>query len=79
LHDTLATLCSLVERAGLELEETNEVEPKKFEERGGEAEKLDGEADMAEAIRDKANYLTKIDDKVGLRLALQNVNCTYAT
>jgi hypothetical protein len=62
-----------------ELEETNEVEPKKFEERGGEAEKLDGEADMAEVIQDKTNYLNKIGDKVGLRLALRNVNCTYAT
>jgi uncharacterized protein YllA (UPF0747 family) len=62
-----------------ELEETNEVELKKFEERGGEAEKLKGEADVAKAIRDKTNYLNKIGDKVGLRLVLRNVNCTYAT
>jgi hypothetical protein len=35
-----------------------------------EVEKLEGETDVVEAIRDKANYLTKIGDKVGLRLTL---------
>jgi 26S proteasome regulatory subunit N7 len=50
-----------------ELEQTNEAELKKFEERRAEAEKLEGETDVVEAIRDKANYLTKIGDKVGIR------------
>jgi 26S proteasome regulatory subunit N7 len=62
-----------------ELEQTNEAELKKFEERRAEAEKLEGETDVVEAIRDKANYLTKIGDKVGLSLSLRNVDCTHAT
>jgi flagellar motility protein MotE (MotC chaperone) len=37
-----------------ELEETNEAELKKFEERRGEAEQLESETDVVEAIWDKA-------------------------
>jgi 26S proteasome regulatory subunit N7 len=47
-----------------ELEKENEDALKKFEERREEAEKLEGETDVVEAIRDKAAYLTKIGDKV---------------
>jgi 26S proteasome regulatory subunit N7 len=47
-----------------ELEAKNEAELKKFDERREEAEKLEGETDVVEAIRGKAMYLTQIGDKV---------------
>jgi hypothetical protein len=62
-----------------ELEETNEAELKKFEERQAEPEKLEDERDVVDAIQDKANCLIKIGDKVGLRLTLRDVHCTYAS
>lgn len=46
-----------------ELEEKNEAELKKFDERRDEAEKLEGETDVVEAIRGKAIYLTQIGEK----------------
>jgi 26S proteasome regulatory subunit N7 len=49
-----------------ELEKKNEEDLKKFEERREEAEKLEGETDVVEALRDKAMYLTRIGDKVCL-------------
>jgi hypothetical protein len=54
------------------------AELKKFEERQAEPEKLEDERDVVEAFPNKANCLTKIGDKVGLRLTLRDVHCTYA-
>jgi 26S proteasome regulatory subunit N7 len=62
-----------------ELEDTNEAEPKKFEERRAEAEKFEGETDVVEATRDKAYSLTNTDDKTSIRLNLRDVGRTYAT
>ncbi|KAI0076430.1 PCI-domain-containing protein [Panus rudis PR-1116 ss-1] len=50
---------ALVER----MEKENKEELEKLEERREEAEKMDGESDIADALRAKANYLTRIGDK----------------
>jgi 26S proteasome regulatory subunit N7 len=47
-----------------ELEATNKTELDEFKRRQEEAEKLEGETDVVEILRDRANYLTKIGDKV---------------
>ena len=46
------------------MEKANEEELKKFAERLEEAEKTEGESDIADALRAKASYLTRIGDKV---------------
>jgi 26S proteasome regulatory subunit N7 len=47
-----------------ELEKENLDALRKFDERREEAEKLEGETDVVEALREKATYLTRIGDKV---------------
>lgn len=46
------------------LEKANKEELEKFEERLEEAKKQEGESDIADILRAKANYFTKIGDKV---------------
>lgn len=47
------------------MEKENEEELKKLDERLEEAEKTEGETEIAEALKARATYLTKIGDKVG--------------
>ena len=51
---------SLLER----MEKENKDELDKIEERLEEAKKTEGETDIADALRARANYLTRIGDKV---------------
>ncbi len=53
---------SLLER----MEKENKEELEKIEERLEEAKKTEGETDIADALRARANYLTRIGDKVRL-------------
>ena len=46
------------------MEKANAEELQKFAERLAEAEKTEGESDIADALRAKASYLTRIGDKV---------------
>ena len=47
-----------------EMEKANEEELKQLNERLEEAEKTEGESEISDALRAKANYLTRIGDKV---------------
>ena len=47
------------------LEKLNKEELDKLDERLSEAEKTEGESDIADALRARASYLTRIGDKVG--------------
>ncbi len=49
------------------LENANKEELAKLDERVAEAEKQEGESDIADALKARANYLTKIGDKVYTR------------
>ena len=49
-----------------ELEKANVEELTKLDERVEDAKKQEGESDIADALRAKANYYTKIGDKVCL-------------
>ncbi|KAK2459496.1 hypothetical protein APHAL10511_008480 [Amanita phalloides] len=46
-----------------EMEKANEEESKRLDERLEEAEKTEGESEISDALRAKANYLTRIGDK----------------
>ena len=46
------------------MEKENKDELDKIEERLEEAKKTEGETDIADALRARANYLTRIGDKV---------------
>lgn len=46
------------------MEKANEEELKQLDERLQEAEKTEGESEISDALRAKANYLTRIGDKV---------------
>ena len=46
------------------MEKENEEELKRLEERLEEAEKTEGESEISDALRAKANYLTRIGDRV---------------
>lgn len=46
------------------LEKRNEEELKKLDERLAEAEKTEGESEIADALKARATYLTRIGDKV---------------
>lgn len=48
------------------MEKANEEELKQLDERLEEAEKTEGESEISDALRAKANYLTRIGDKVGV-------------
>ena len=52
------------------LEQANTDELKKLEERLEEAKTQEGESDIADALKAKANYYTQIGDKVRFALAL---------
>jgi len=47
-----------------EMEAANEEELKKLDERLAEAEKIEGESEISDALKARANYLTRIGDKV---------------
>lgn len=49
------------------MREANEEELKKLDERLEDAEKNLGETDISDALIAKAQYLTKIGDKVGVQ------------
>jgi 26S proteasome regulatory subunit N7 len=46
------------------LEKSNEEELKILDERLAEAEKQEGESEISDALKARANYLTRIGDKV---------------
>ena len=46
------------------METTNQEALKRLDERLEEAEKTEGETEIADALRERATYLTKIGDKV---------------
>lgn len=46
------------------LEKSNEDELKVLDERLAEAEKQEGESEISDALKARANYLTRIGDKV---------------
>ncbi len=46
------------------LEKANEDELKRLDERLAEAEKTEGESEISDALKARANYLTRIGDKV---------------
>jgi len=46
------------------MEAANEEELKKLDEQLAEAEKIEGESDISDALKARANYLTRIGDKV---------------
>ena len=48
------------------MEKANEEELKKLDERLEEAEKTEGETEIADALKARATYLTKIGDKVSV-------------
>ena len=52
------------------LEKSNKEEIEKLEERLEEAKTQEGESDIADVLRAKANYLTRIGDKVRV---IQNI------
>jgi 26S proteasome regulatory subunit N7 len=47
-----------------EMEAANEEELKKLDERLAEAEKIEGESEISDALKARANYLTRIGDEV---------------
>ena len=47
-----------------EMEAANEEELKKLDERLAEAEKIEGESEISDALKARANHLTRIGDKV---------------
>lgn len=51
------------------LEKLNEDELKRLDERLAEAEKTEGESEISDALKARANYLTRVGDKV-CRVAL---------
>jgi 26S proteasome regulatory subunit N7 len=53
-----------------EMEATNTKELAKLDERLAEAEKTEGESEISDALKAKANYLTRIGDKVRPHLPL---------
>lgn len=46
------------------MEKENEEELKKLDDRLAEAEKIEGESEISDALKARANYLTRIGDKV---------------
>ena len=46
------------------MEKANEDELKRLDERLAEAEKTEGESEISDALKARANYLTRIGDKV---------------
>lgn len=53
-----------------EMEKANEAELTRLDERLAEAEKTEGESEISDALKARANYLTKIGDKVRYRVFL---------
>ena len=64
-----------------ELESANEQELKRLDERLADAEKTEGETEISDALKAKANYLTRIGDKVNLYSVpfLREANLTSRT
>jgi 26S proteasome regulatory subunit N7 len=52
------------------MEKSNKEALEKLDERLAEAEKTEGESEISDALRARANYLTRIGDKVGAELSL---------
>ena len=62
---TCASNISPVDKTLLaEMEAANEEELKKLDERLVEAEKIEGESEISDALKARANYLTRIGDEV---------------
>jgi len=55
------------------LEKANEDELKVLDERLQEAEKQEGESEISDALKARANYLTRIGDKVSKLVAYLNL------
>lgn len=51
-----------------QMEKTNTEELEKLDQRLAEAEKTEGESEISDALKARANYLTRIGDKVRLHL-----------
>jgi 26S proteasome regulatory subunit N7 len=56
------------------LEKANEDELKTLDERLAEAEKTEGESEISDALKARANYLTRIGDKASLLLSICGLN-----
>jgi 26S proteasome regulatory subunit N7 len=56
------------------MEQFNKGELEKLDERLKEAEKTEGESEISDALKARANYLTKIGDKVRLRGYMTHVH-----
>lgn len=52
------------------MERENEEELKKLDERLQEAEKTEGESEIADALKARATYLTRIGDKVSNNITI---------
>ena len=50
------------------MDKSNQEELKRLDERLADAEKTEGESEISDALRARANYLTRIGDKVSLIL-----------
>jgi 26S proteasome regulatory subunit N7 len=50
------------------MEKDNAEELKKLDDRLAEAEKIEGESEISDALKARANYLTRIGDKVPVSL-----------
>ena len=58
------------------LVKTNEEELKRLDERLEAAEKTEGETEIADTLKARANYLTRIGDKVSTRCATDKIHLT---
>jgi 26S proteasome regulatory subunit N7 len=55
------------------MEQTNKDELEKLDERLKEAETTEGESEISDALKARANYLTRIGDKVRSLLCLSSL------
>lgn len=60
------------------MEKANAEELKKLDERLEEAEKTEGETEIADALRARAMYFTRIGDKVRLYIKILTALLTFA-
>ena len=65
----------LSEETVTKMEKANEETLKKLDERLEEAEKTEGETEIGDALRERANYLTKIGDMVSILSGMSYAHC----
>jgi 26S proteasome regulatory subunit N7 len=65
-HPVLPEPVTVIQESIVKMEQTNKDELDKLDERLKEAEKTEGESEISDALKARANYLTKIGDKVRL-------------